>query len=238
MESLVFLMEKYGIDGGTFWRWTSFDDDEDKDPSLAQPVKRRGVAYAYNSVYKEVLDLGGYHLGIVPNGSFEDDANRDNVPDQWTIAGRGTGLRYFLPNESGQPEVPSRGSYALRLVTGTGTADSVSATSTRIAVSPEATYTTTFNLRFHWVGDPNPRSDPATRPQVSVTLTFFDCAGLPSSRRARDIFRFYEENGTDGFDTFPLLYRTPSDACYVRVEVTVARNGLPAIITLDVDNVR
>src|SRR5213593_766043 len=54
LESLIQLFTQYGVDGGAFWRWTSFTNPEDADPSLAQPVKRRGVAFTYNAV-KDVL---------------------------------------------------------------------------------------------------------------------------------------------------------------------------------------
>jgi len=54
LESLIQLFTQYGVDGGAFWRWTSFNNAEDADPSLAQPVKRRGVAFTYNAV-KDVL---------------------------------------------------------------------------------------------------------------------------------------------------------------------------------------
>lgn len=54
LESLVSLMYAYGIDGGCLWRWTSFGDDEDLNPELASPVKRRGVEFVYNPV-KDVL---------------------------------------------------------------------------------------------------------------------------------------------------------------------------------------
>jgi hypothetical protein len=35
-----------------------------------------------------------------------------------------------------------------------------------------------------------------------------------------------------------MQYTTPSDAAFVEVQFGAARNGLPAQITLDVDNVR
>jgi hypothetical protein len=54
LENLLQLFTKYGVEGGAFWRWTSFNNYEDADPSLAQPVKRRGVAFTYNPV-KDVL---------------------------------------------------------------------------------------------------------------------------------------------------------------------------------------
>jgi len=49
-DSLLTLMEKYGMDGGCFWRWTSFNNSEDADPTLADPVKRRGLSFTYNPV--------------------------------------------------------------------------------------------------------------------------------------------------------------------------------------------
>lgn len=235
VESLVFLMEKYGVEGGAFWRWTSFFDEEDKDPTLADPVKRRGVEFTFNRVQKEILDLGGFHLTAIPNGSFEAGAV---APDNWTKSGNGTMLRYLLAGEQGQPEVPSRGLYALRLVTGPGLGDGIGATSESIAVSPNTTYTTTANMRFGWTGDPNPNGDPATRPQVFVSFYYLTKAGQPSTVRAQDVFRFYQEDATQGFDTFPLLYTTPSDASSVHIEIEAARNGLPVAITLDADNLR
>jgi hypothetical protein len=38
------------VDGGSFWRWTSFQNSEDVDPTLALPVKRRWVDFIYNPV--------------------------------------------------------------------------------------------------------------------------------------------------------------------------------------------
>ena len=37
LESLVWVMQTTGIDGGCFWRWISSDNGEDGDPSLAEP---------------------------------------------------------------------------------------------------------------------------------------------------------------------------------------------------------
>jgi hypothetical protein len=54
LESLISLMYKYNIDGGCFWRWTSFSNDEDSNSTLAEPVKRRGVEFIYNPV-KDIL---------------------------------------------------------------------------------------------------------------------------------------------------------------------------------------
>ncbi len=49
-DSLLTLMEKYGMDGGCFWRWASFDGNEDFDQTLADPVIHRGVSFTYNPV--------------------------------------------------------------------------------------------------------------------------------------------------------------------------------------------
>ncbi len=235
LESLVFLMEKYGVDGGAFWRWTSFDDDEDKDPSLAEPVKRRGVSFKYNPVFKEILDMGGFHLTAIPNGSFEAGTT---TADNWTIIGNGTGLRYPLASEPGQFETPWRGDYVLRLITGNGMKDVVSANSELIAITPNTIYTTTANLRFSWTGDPNPSGDPSTRPQVFVSFQYFDKDGLPSQIRTQDTFFLFQENTPQGFGTFPFQYASPNDARFVRIEIGATRNGLPTPITLDVDYLR
>jgi hypothetical protein len=63
IESLIRLMAEYGIDGGSFWRWTSFDNSEDQDPTLAQPIKLRGVDFTYTPA-KTVLEC--YYTGACP----------------------------------------------------------------------------------------------------------------------------------------------------------------------------
>ena len=55
LESLGWVMQATGIDGGCFWRWTSFDNGEDADPLLALPIKLRGVDYTFTPV-KEVIE--------------------------------------------------------------------------------------------------------------------------------------------------------------------------------------
>jgi hypothetical protein len=235
LESLAYLFEKYGVEGGSFWRWTSFQNSEDADPTLADPVKRRGVDFVYNKVEKEILDVGGFHLTAIPNGSFEDGGS---MPDLWSVTGSGTASRYFLAGEAGQPAVPSRGSHVLRLTSGSGADDVISARSPSLKASPNVLYTTTANLRFAWTGDPNPGGDPASRPQVFVALHYSDGAGRPSAIRENDTFRFFEEDVTEGFGTFPFQYMLPLDAKSVELEIGVARNGLASPITLDADNLR
>jgi len=238
VESLVFLMQKYGLDGGSFWRWASFNTSEDSDATLAQPVKRRGVPFVYNLVQKEIVDMGGFHLSRVPNGSFEGAVDANGVPVGWTASGSGTVSQYLLTQEAGQPEVPSRGTDAMRMVTGNGVNDSISCSSGQIAVTSSTAYTTTSNLRFAWTGDPNPNGSPSSRPQVFLTILYFQQNGTPSSVRTQDTVAYFQENSTTGFATFPVQYTTPSDAAFLAIEFGAARNGLPAAITLDVDNIR
>ena len=238
LESLVFLLNKYAIDGGSFWRWVSFFNSEDSDPTLAAAVKQRGVNFAYNAVQKEVVDMGGFHLSAVPNGSFEGAVSANGVPMGWTASGSGAVTQYLLTQEPGEPEVPSRGTHAMRVVTGSGANDSVSATSTQIPVTSSTLFTTTSNLRFAWTGDPNPGGPPNSRPQVFITILYFQQNGTLSSIRAQDTLAYFQENSTTGFATVPVQYTTPSDTAFIAIQFGAARNGLPAAITLDVDNVR
>ena len=60
IQSLVRLMAEYGVDGGSFWRWTSFENSEDQDPTLAQPIKLRGADFNYTPA-KAVLEC--YYTG-------------------------------------------------------------------------------------------------------------------------------------------------------------------------------
>jgi hypothetical protein len=228
-------MEKYGIDGGSFWTWTNDEDWLDSNPGTSDAVKRRGVPYIYNKVQREMLDMGGFHLTLIPNGSFE---NGSAAPDSWSVSGAGTASRHFLAGEAGQPEVASRGSYDLRLTTGGGSNDAISARGPKIAVSPNVTYTTTANLRFAWTGDPDPLAAPSARPHVFVAFHYTDGSGRPSGVRGQDTFRFFQADSTQGFGTFPLRYTPPADAHAVEIEIGVARNGLPTPITLDADNLR
>jgi len=238
LESLVYLFQKYHIEGGSFWRWTSFENAEDSNPQLPDPVKRRGINFVYNPVEREVVDMGGFHLSRVPNGSFEGSVDANNVPVNWTASGSGTVSRYLLTTEPGEPEVPSRGVEAMRMVTGSGTRDKVAATSVTIPASPGTAYTTTANLRFGWTGDPNPNGSSSTRPQVFVAILYFQENGQPSIVRAQDSFVYFQEDSTQGFGTFPLPYTTPKDCAFVRIRFGAARNDLASQIALDVDNVR
>ncbi|MHB1865597.1 MAG: hypothetical protein ACYCO5_07350 [Acidobacteriaceae bacterium] len=233
VESLIFYLNKYGVDGGSFWRWTSFEDSEDSDPTLATPVKIRGPAYVYNPVQKEIIDMGGFHLPLVQNGSFE-GATVNGVPSEWTAAGSGSVAQYLLS----QPEVPTRGTHVMRIITGANANSMVTSTSAMIPVQPGTKYTTTSNDRFSWNNDPDPGAPPASRPQVFINIIYFQANGNASAVRKQDSFAYFQEDSTTGFGTFPLQYTTPSDAAFVEIQFGAARNSLPTPITFDVDNVR
>lgn len=47
LEHGVHVMRKYGLDGGNFWRWTNYTDEEDANPTVTYPIKWRGATYRY-----------------------------------------------------------------------------------------------------------------------------------------------------------------------------------------------
>jgi hypothetical protein len=102
---------------------------------------------------------------------------------------------------------PWRGKSFLRLV---GTA-----TSPRVRVSPSTRYTTTANLRF--------------TSRVGITFRYLTCKNKPTAKRKLDTFHPATPQPT--FQTFPFVYTTPIDACWVQIE-------LSAPATLDVDAIR
>jgi hypothetical protein len=71
LESLVWVMQTTGIEGGCFWRWTNFDDNEDANPELAIPIKWRGVDYAYTPVKLVLERLYTQGLTSEPNFTSE-----------------------------------------------------------------------------------------------------------------------------------------------------------------------
>jgi hypothetical protein len=234
-ESIGLLLGKYRTAGGNFWRWTSFSTAEDNDPKFAKAVKKRGIGYVYLPPQRELVDLGGFHLTDIPNGSFESGGA---TPTGWAVSGSGTGKRYRLAGELGQPRLPTRGSYSLRLVTGASANATIQATSRAIAVTPRQRYTTTANLRFRWTGDPNPGGAPETRPQVFIAVKYLKANGQPSAVKPSDTFRYFQNSGAADFQTFPIQYVTPADSASVKIIVGAARHGLPHAITLDADNFR
>jgi hypothetical protein len=222
IEGFGVLMQRYGIDGGTFWHWENVTGNAPA--NFGDPVKHRGSGFVYYPVQRELADLYGFHLTTVPNGSFEQGLTC------WQVTGRGSAQPVRL-DESG---TPWRGQSFLRLIA-TAT---MSVTTAPIRVSPSTRYTTTANLRFAWTGDRRAGGPPANRPQVDVLFRYLTCAGRSSRVRTHTVFRYVQQQATAGFQTFPFAYTTPRDACYVRVGFAATRNGLPTPVGLDVDNVR
>lgn len=91
---------------------------------------------------------------------------------------------------------PWRGAFFLRL--------SGTATSVRIRVSASTRYTTTAHLRF--------------TSAAKVALRYFTCKNKASAKRKLDTFRLAAPQPS--FQTFPLTYTTPVDACWVRIAVS------------------
>jgi hypothetical protein len=54
-ESLIWLYQVYGIEGGVFWLWTYSENAMDLNPSFAPAIKQRGLDFTYNSV-KDILE--------------------------------------------------------------------------------------------------------------------------------------------------------------------------------------
>lgn len=66
LESLVWIMQTYGMDGGCYYRWTNGSDADESDPTVAETVLQRGTDYTFNPI-KDVLEnlytagrLGGF----------------------------------------------------------------------------------------------------------------------------------------------------------------------------------
>jgi hypothetical protein len=223
VENLGVLFRQYGIDGGTFWHWQHVTGDAPAD--WADPVKMRGQSFYY-PVQRELADLYGFHLNAVPNGSFETGTRG------WTVAGRGTAK----PTPLDETDVPWRGTTFLGL-TATGL---ISVSSAPIKVSAQTAYVTTIDARFSWTGEPRvtSKTSPAKRPQFDAQLRFLTCRQRPSRIRPTETFRYFQQSSTHAFETLPLHYVTPRDACYEQIQLIAARNNLPAPISVDIDNIR
>lgn len=229
LEDLTNIMEAHGFSGGAFWEWVAPNPGLQSDPLHELDVKKLGTSFVYNPVKKIIEDMGGFHLIAVPNGSFEAG---DAAPAQWIV--EAPRRRAVKPASGGSlgsvsrikidADVPTRGSYAMRLTTGES---SVAAVSQPIPITPGTTYTTAMALRFAWSGDPNAN--------VYVAFDYFDANGRPLGS---DVTRYFQENSTNGFETFVFHYTAPAGAQSVRIEIGAQRKGLPQPITLDVDAVR
>jgi hypothetical protein len=195
------------------------------------------MATVFQAPANEILDLGGFHLAEIPNGSFE-QGSVGAVPTGWTGSGDGTAAVYFLGGEPNEPQVPLRGVNDLRLTTGPSASSTVFASSGLIQAMPGTTYTTTANLRFGWSGDPNPQLDPVMRPQVLISFNYFQSPGVPSAVKPQDVFRYFQEDTTNDFQTFPFRYTTPSDATMLTIQIGAERINLPPQIVFDADNFR
>lgn len=236
VEHLGTLFEQYGVQGGGYWLWVQTDTSSDSNPTLAPAVKYRGTAFTYSPVKNELVDLGGQHLSVIPNGSFE---RGDGGVDSWTVVGAngGAGSRYLLTQEPGQPEVITRGVSALRLSSGSDPAGAARADSAWLPVLGGASYVLTGQLRFAFSGDPNPSAPSAQRPQVWISLKYATADG-GTATRAQEDFRFFQEDSAADFKTVPIVFTTPDDAARVQVELGVQRAGLPSPITADFDDLR
>jgi len=63
IENLVRIMAQYGFDGGSYWTWVNEHPGDDTNPTLAQPIKLRGVDFNYTPA-KTVLEC--YYTGRCP----------------------------------------------------------------------------------------------------------------------------------------------------------------------------
>ncbi|MEK7402286.1 MAG: Ig-like domain-containing protein [Gemmatimonadota bacterium] len=59
LPSAVNLMRRHGVDGGSFWRWTHFTNDEEASVTAANAIKRRGAGYSYFPVKDSMVALYG-----------------------------------------------------------------------------------------------------------------------------------------------------------------------------------
>ena len=57
LESLVWIFQNRGIEGGSFWRWTDFQVWEEFDPELSIPVKYRSWTDRYTPVAELLTSL-------------------------------------------------------------------------------------------------------------------------------------------------------------------------------------
>jgi hypothetical protein len=204
VERLGALMQRLGVEGGVYYKWS---DASANDPNYAYNpdtlVKARGTTYAYHTVQKALADLYGFHLTAVPNGAFEDGTS------PWITRGAGTTETATLDQN-----LQWRGVSYIHLVS-TG---AYSLSSPPIRVSPTTRYTTTADLRFD-------------HPNVSATFTYLTCANKASKKSKPTVFRLGTAQPT--WQTFPLIYATPSDACYVQITFRMTGAG-----TLDADGIR
>jgi len=131
LDSLGFLFAKYGVDGGTYWQWVSRSLEEWWIPMTPDAVVKRGSHLALTRVGAELVDLYGFHLARIRNGSFEHGLNGWN----WT----GKGFINLLALNLLDSPTPWHGQTFLSLVG--------SISSAPIPASPRVRYTTGLRVR-------------------------------------------------------------------------------------------
>jgi hypothetical protein len=199
VESFGVLMNKYGLDGGIYWLWAQMNAT-DEDRHLPPAIKRRGPWFVYNPIVAEFRDLYGFHLESIPGSSFETGWRAD-----WRISGKGKVRRAAFVEA---PRLPWRGKTVLQLVG----APTISANSRPIRVSGGTTYTTAGDFQV-------------ARKGSSVTFRYATCAGRASSEHKQTRFALSK---SARYKAFAFRYRTPSDACFVRIQVTAVRGRVLA----------
>jgi hypothetical protein len=199
VESVGILMQRYRIEGGNYWLWAEMNTRYEAQ-QLAEGVKRRGRAFAYNPVAREIRDLYGFHVESIAGGSFETGWRA-----AWTISGKGAAGDVAFANAA---RLPWRGTKTLRL-RGRGT---IAAMSAPIRVSGGTTYTTTGDFRVQ-------------RPGSFVVFRYLTCERVPSSERPETRFPLSKSRS---FEAKPFVYTTPSDACFVRIRMVSVRGELLA----------
>ena len=73
LESLVWLMQKYDIDGGCFWAWVNTSSVEEQNPVYGEQIKQRGSEFSYNPIKDVLQNLYTYgeteEIGSTPDES-------------------------------------------------------------------------------------------------------------------------------------------------------------------------
>jgi hypothetical protein len=218
LESFGLLARAHGFGGGTFWRWSNVQNTEDADPTVAAPLRPRGQAFTYNPVARVFVDLAGWHLRGIANGSFESGTM------SWAQTGTGTMTVHDLTTDPGGPEVPWRGTHALRLTT----SDTITVEGDPVPVQPTVVYTTSASLRFTFSDD---------APTATIAAVYLRSDGSPSLVRVSDTTTFHRADAPSGFAMLPVQYAPPADAASVAIQIIVASNGSSGTAVVDVDDV-
>ncbi len=87
LKSLVLVMQKHHVEGGSFWQWVCNMTDDDTNPAVADAIKRRGVAFVYNPVKDVMVKCYAMsHAVLSPNGGEKWKANTPYTI-RWTYSG-------------------------------------------------------------------------------------------------------------------------------------------------------